>query len=277
MAVLKAEKEQRKRSDELILDDIWRSILNEETIRSIDIYDISINVEDGQVFLSGHVLKDCNDQRIEALARSIPGVMDVHNHLVTDHNLRIQVAQALGKDERTRPFIIPVNCCHGWVELGGIVPNQQLQLAAEEVAGSVSTVRGVTMLPRIEGDAEKSNRRAIQPSIGVRVYGADETEGIVTRVVINPHSRLVTHAVVRVSQTINGWPEVCDYLVPVEAMRIVNGSGIFLNRNTSAIDIFPLFNAANYPFAPLTWQPPYPYRVGNVLWPRHELLLEKKE
>ncbi|HVP20840.1 MAG TPA: BON domain-containing protein [Anaerolineaceae bacterium] len=277
MAVRKAEKEQRKRPDDLILDDIWRAVLNEETIRAIDINDISIDVEYGQVFLNGHVLNDNSDQRIEALARSVPGVMNVHNHLVTDHDLRIQVAQALGEDERTRHFMLPVNCCHGWVELGGMVPNRQLQLAAEEVAGSVSTVRGVIMLPRIAGAEDSSDHRAVQPCIGARVYGANETEGNVTRVIINPHNRLVTHAVVRVSQTIDGRLEVCDYLVPVEAMQVVDMDGILLNPITPAIESFPRFIPAEYPFAPLTWQPPYPYRVGNVLWPRHELLLEKKE
>lgn len=256
-----------KRPDEIVLGDIWQAIYKQETIRSIDIHDISINVEDGQVCLSGHISKDNNDQRIEAIAYTVSGVTAVHNHLVTDHDLSIQVAQALGENEQTRPLVLPVASNHGWIQLGGMVPNRELQRVAEKVAARVPTVRGIIMLPRIEGEDDKTHTRFVQPRIGVRVYGENGIEGIVVQVVIQPNNRLVSHAIVRVNQTIDGRHKSCDYMVPVQSMRIVDLGGIFLNRNSPAINAFPAYNPKEYPFAPLTWQPPYPYTVGNVRWP----------
>lgn len=258
------------RPDEAILEDIWQALLKQETIRAIDIHDISVNVENRQVCLSGHVSKDNNDQCIEENIWSVPGVTAVHNHLVTDHDLNIQVAQALGNDERTRPFILPVYSNHGWVKLGGAVPNRDIQRAAEETAASVPTVRGVILLPVIKGEQSTSVRDAVQPGIGVWVYGENGTGGTVYQVVINPQNRLVTHAIVRENHTMDGRKVWCDYLVPVESMQVVDEGGIFLNDRTMVISQFPVLNPANYPFASLTWQPPYPYTVGSVRWPRQQ-------
>ena len=186
------------------------------------------------------------------------------------------MAQTLSEDERTRRFNLPVYSYHGWISLCGEVPNHELQLYAEETAGRVPTVRGVTMLPRVTGESSNPERRAVQPQIGVRVYGENEIEGITTQVIIHPHNRLVTHAVVQVNYPKDGRPGFCDYLVPVKAMHLVDEGGIFLNRNTAAIFDFPVFHPANYPFAPITWQPPYPYRIGSVRWPRQEKVEAQK-
>lgn len=269
MAAQKASIKQIHRLDEEILKEIWQAVWKEETIRAIDSHDITMDVERGQVCLSGHISKDNNHQRIEAIAWSISGVIAVHNHLVTDYDLSIQVAQALGDDKRISLFVLPVSCCHGWVELGGTVPNRDIQLTAEAAAASVPAVRGVILLPNIKGECPSPVRDAVQPGIGVRVYGKGETEGTVYQVVINPQNRLVTHAVVRViyKHTSDGRQACCDYLVPVDSMQVVDTGGIFLKRETNVIHQFPVFNPTAYPFAPLTWQPPYPYAVGSVRWP----------
>jgi osmotically-inducible protein OsmY len=258
------------RPDDTILDHIWRSLWNEETINAIDIQNISVVVENGQACLSGHVSQDTINQRIEEIIRSIPGVMAVHNHLVADNDLSNQVAQVLGENESTRPFSLPVSCKHGWVELGGLVQNCEIQRAAEETAASVAAVRGVIRLPNIKGENPSPVRDAVQPRISVRVYGDDENEETVYQMVVNPQNRLVTHAIVRVNQFANGGQKSCDYLLPVEAMRLVGACGIFLIHRAPASNQFPVLISANYPFAPLTWLPPYPYAVGSVRWPRLE-------
>ena len=120
---------------------------------------------------------------------------------------------------------LPVYSFHGWVELGGSVPNREIQRDAEETAASVPSVRGVILLPDMAGEQKASARNAVQPRIGVRVFGEDETEGTVYQVVISPQNRLVTHAIVRVNRIIDGWQESCDYLIPVEAMDVVDEGG----------------------------------------------------
>lgn len=276
MVTRKAATIQMQHPDEKILGHIWQSLWKAETIRSIDIHDISVDVENGQVCLSGHVSRESNQQQIEEITRSVPGVISVHDHIVADHDLSIQIAQALGNDERIRPFTLPVHSYHGWVEIGGQVPNQAIQCAAEEIAANVPAVRGVILLPNIEGDHTFSVRDALQPRIDVQVYGKEETVGTVRQVVITPQNRLVTHAIVRISQLINGWQSSCDYLVPVKSMWVVNDGGILMSHSAPEIHQFPVFNPVDYPFAPLTWQPPYPYAVGSVRWPRQEMVKGKQ-
>ncbi len=263
------------RWDEAILQNIWQELWLDDTIPALDIDDISVDVENGQACLSGHVSKDANQQRIEEIARSVPWVNAVHNHLVSDHDLSIQVAEALGDNERTCPFILPVNSSHGWIELGGIVPNRDIQLLAEATAASVPEVRGVILLPDIEGEPNVLERVVLQPRIGVQVFGEGETEGTVYQVVISPQNRLVTHAIARVTHLIHDWLETCNYLVPVEAMNVVDEGGIFLNYTAPAINQFPVLTPTNFPLAPLTWQPPYPYAVGSVRWHSQHMKDEK--
>jgi osmotically-inducible protein OsmY len=268
MAVQKASSKPIHRADAEILDEIWQALWQEQTIRAIDSQDLSVAVERGQVCLSGHVSKSVHKQRIEAITWTTPGVVAVHNHLVSDLDLSLQVAQALGDDECTRLFVLPVFCDHGWVKLGGSVTNHDIQGAAEATAASVPAVRGVILLPEVMGEHAAPLRDAVQPGIGVRVYGEDEIEGSVYQVVINPQNRLVTHAIVRANQSANGRQAWFDYLVPVESMQVVDKGGIFFSHKTNVLSQFPVFNPAHYPYAPLTWQPPYPYAVGSVRWPR---------
>lgn len=258
------------RADKEIREDIWQALWKEDTIRAIDIHDFSVDVENGQVCLSGHVSKDGHDQGIAEVSWSIPGVVAVHNHLVSDRDLSLQVVQALGDDECTRPYVLPVGCFHGWVMLGGRVPNRTIQRVVEATAANVPAVRGIILLPDIPGEPVDPPRSSCQPRIGVRVYGEDETEGMVYQVVISPQNRLVTHAIVRVNQPVESRHAWHDHLVPVEVMQAVSAGGIFLSHKTKAISRFPIFNPAHYFYAPLTWQPPYPYAVGSVRWPRKE-------
>ena len=189
------------RTNDGILADIWDALWKEDTIRSLDLDSLSIDVKDGEVYLNGHLAQENNLLLIESIARSVAGVVAVHNYLVIDRDLIIQVAQALARDERTRPFILPVNAIHGWIHLGGEVPTCELQQVAEKVAGGVSGVRGVITLPRVTGENPTIPHRAVQPRIGAVVYGKDGEVGVVTQVVIQPDDRLVTHVVVRSNET----------------------------------------------------------------------------
>ena len=262
-----------QRADADILENIWNAFQKEDVVRFLDIQDVSMAVEEGQVFLSGHVARSLNQQRMEDMARSVPGVAAVHNHLVSDQDLTVQVARALGKNELVRSFVIPVYCFHGWISLGGAVPSRELQRAAEIAAAQIPTVRGVISGPRVMGEGEDAPRLALQPRIGARMYGGNETEGTISQAIIRPENRLVSHAVVRMKLGKEGCGAAGDYLVPVEAMDLVNEEEVFLFLDAPAINTFPLFLARDYPIAPLTWQPPYPYVVGRVRWPRDEKLL----
>jgi osmotically-inducible protein OsmY len=271
---------QSLRPDEDILPDLWEAVGQMDTIGSTDKRSLSIAIQDGVVVIEVHMAGTFNWRRVENIVRSVPGVNAVHNDLVADGDLEIQVAQALARDARTRPYILRVGSYHGWIRLGGTVPCQELQSAAEAVAAGVPAVRGVIALPRVTGETATPLRRAVQPRQGARVYGDDGEVGVVAQVVINPQDRLVTHRVVSsnefvASYDIGNFRRVTgDYLVPIEAARLVDQENVILARSTRSLTIYPRFEASAYPPAPFTWRPPYPYSLSVVRWSRLPIELD---
>ena len=257
-------------SDASILAEIWKLAPQQGGILALDMGSFSVSVEEGLIVLTGHLSKKYHRERIEAIACSVPGVHAVQNNLTVDSDLTIQVAANLAMDERTRHFIFPVGCVHGWIRLGGVVPRSELQRAAEEIAAHVPFVRGVLSRPRLIGENLETERRSIQPQLQAKVFDYNRQEGVVTQVVIQPRNRLVTHAVVSVSGFHDGRFLFHKYLVPVEAMEVVDQESIFLKRNGPPLNAFPAFEASDYPPAPVDWQPPYPYTAGTVRWPCDE-------
>ncbi|MBW3607732.1 MAG: BON domain-containing protein, partial [Actinobacteria bacterium] len=67
----------------------------------------------------------------------------MRNELVADDDLEIAVAEALGRDPRTRRQRIQVDAFQGIVHLRGEVPTGEVLAAAEEVAAAVHGVRSV--------------------------------------------------------------------------------------------------------------------------------------
>ena len=253
-------------SDDSILAEVWEAVRRYEVIRASDMGSFSISVQEGHVLLTGHVSKKYHRDLIEEIACSMPGVSAVQNKLVVDSDLTIQVAQALSKDERTRHFILPVGCAHGWVRLGGEVPRRELQIAAEEIAAQVPSVRGVLSRPGVIGECPEIERQPIQPQIQAKVFDYNRQEGVVTQVVIQPRNRLVTHVVVSASDFYNGRFMFHEYVVPVEAMEVVDQDSVLLKRNGPPLNAFPTFEPSDYPSASLDWQPPYPYAVEAIRW-----------
>jgi osmotically-inducible protein OsmY len=260
------------RTDEGILADIWDALWKVDTFRSLDLGSLSIDVKDGEVYLDGHLAQENNRPLIESIARSVAGVVAVHSHLVLDRDLIIRVAQALANDERTRPYILPVDAFHGWIHVGGEVPTGELQQVAEKVAAGVSGVRGVTILPRIAGENPTIPHRPAQPRIGAVVYGKDGEVGVITQVVIQPDNRLVTHVVVRSKELRDGNLVARETVVPLGAIDLVNNESIFLVRNGPSLNAYPALDPDEYPLALFTWKAPYPYTAGEVRWSIREIL-----
>jgi hypothetical protein len=225
-----------------------------------------MSMEAGELLLEGHLASETSRTRIRAIARDVPGVLVVHDHLVVDRDLAVEVAQALAADERTSPFVLPVGCDHGWIRVGGAVPDRQVQLAAEAVAAQVPHGRGVVALPGVTGEPPTPLRRALQPRPGARVWGEDGELGQVAQVVINPHNRLVTDVVVASSEVRESRRLQGDYVVPIQAIEISNAESVFLTHPHRSLAGFSAFDASAYPQAPVSWSLPYPYREGAVRW-----------
>lgn len=266
MIALNNRQEALANSDDNTLAEIWKAIHQYEEIRALGMDSFSISVLRGFVLLSGHVSKKYHRDLMEEIANSLPGVHAVQNKLVVDSDLTLQVAGRLSKDERTRHFVLPVGCARGWIRLGGEVPSREVQLAAEEIAGQTPFVRGVLSRPRVIGENPEPERSILQPRIKAKVYDYNRQEGVITHVMIEPRNRLVTHAVVSASDFQNGKSRVHEYLVPVEAMEVVNEESIILKRNGPPLNAYPVIELSNYPLTPSDWQPPHPYEAGLVRW-----------
>lgn len=266
MSNLNTHNNQSTHEDSSIQAEIWDKLWKRWEIRALDISSFSVSVKNGRVLLRGHLTMDSNRRLIESTCETIPGVVGVDNCLVIDHDLTMQVAQALAQDGRTRSLILPVGSYHGWVGIGGQVPNRSLQLAAQEVAASVSSVRGVISLPSVIGQDSLPQRHPVEPQVASQVYNLDGQVGTVTQVVIDPQTRLVNQIAVKAIDMWDGTPVRGEYLVPVASITLANKESVFLKRDGRRLQSFPPFDPSAYSLAPETWQPPYPYLPGTVLW-----------
>jgi hypothetical protein len=199
-------------------------------------------------------------------------VQEFHNELVVDDELAREVAQELAADPRTRPYIIPVGASHGWVQLGGEVPALEARLAAEEIAASVPSVRGVLTLPHLPGETDHScvatgKRNCLfQPQMGNRVYAQDGPAGKVAAVIINPRNRLVSHIAVEANYELKGRSVTGKFILPAQAIELATDESLFLYDTLSNLATRPVYQEADFPIAPPQWRPPYPYKPSAVRW-----------
>lgn len=273
MSNLNAHNTQPTDTDTSIQAEIWEELWKRWEIRALDISSFSATVKNGRVLLRGHLTMDSNRRLIESICASIPGVAGVDDCLVIDHELTMQVAQALAQDDRTGSFVLPLGSYHGWVGIGGDVPSRELQLAAEEVAASVPSVRGVISLPGVIGLEPLPQRHPVEPQLSSHVYNLDGQVGTVTQVVIDLQSRLVTDIVVSAINLWDGTPVYGEYSVPADSILLANNESVFLRRDGRHLQSFRPFDPSAYALAPETWQPPYPYLPGTVLLPEGQAKL----
>src|SRR6185436_14408373 len=186
------------RPDEDVRADVWTRLWHDPTTRAIESNALELEVHNAEVFLMGHVTTVTHRRQMAELARGVRGVKAVHNLLVADPDLVIDVAQALAADARTHSSMILVGAFHGWIHLGGEVPDLETRTAVEQVAAHVARVRGVLTLPHLPQAHlyHIENGRPLQPRRGEAVYAQDGPAGRVTQVVISPRNRLVSYIVV---------------------------------------------------------------------------------
>jgi hypothetical protein len=232
------------------------------------------------VSLSGHVGTATDRLRADSALRQVPGVLAVQNDLVADDDLVNLVAQALAKDERTRHETIFVAVNHGVVILSGLRNSSKARAAAEECAGQVPSVRGVSNYIEAPGAVvDAVQERIVQPSIGQEVFASDMSLGRVEQVIINPHNRRVVAMVVRGQfpdrQRRN--PRMRSYETPMEEGRLTVPAAhiTFVTPTVVQLRISGIAAAGHDDFAPgdftrpdHSWRPPYPYAANECLWAR---------
>ena len=237
---------------------------------------IEIVVQDGLATLRGHVNTSGERQRVEDIIQEVRGVQGLENRLVIDYEVEVAVAQALGRDPRTRNDIVKVSSRFGRVFLQGRVPTLEIQTAAEEVAATVPQVRSIINRLRMSRrPAAKTALRIVEPRIGQEVYAVNDPIGKVYQVVISPRSPRVSAVIVRgklpdpqqakLRQLADMWPQQeRTVVIPAESVDFVT-TAVFLTLTALECAQLPDFNPANFATPDAAWEPPFPYHREEVL------------
>ena len=118
----------------------------------LDLDGVEATVEGGVVRLTGQVRDMAARRRVEAIARSVEGVIDVENALDTGRIVRARVTTALFNDPRTKLAVIEVIDEQGMITLREQVDSPEVREAAEEIASEQPGVVGVINALRVQAD-----------------------------------------------------------------------------------------------------------------------------
>ncbi len=119
--------------DSQVRDDVRRAIEKYARMR-VDIAGVDIQVVDGVLWLRGFVSSEMNRRLVEDLSRSVVGVAEIHNLLITDSDLSARISHALASDPRTAEERIGVYSSLGRVHLRGSVHTAVAREATAQIA-----------------------------------------------------------------------------------------------------------------------------------------------
>lgn len=124
--------------DERLCHAVIEAISRSEPIRASSLGGIKVHATDGKVEMQGIIASEALKYVAEQLARAVPGVKSIVNHLATDAEVERRVAAALASDEATRHQRIAVRVQDNTVTLYGAVGSQGEADTVAAVAGSVT-------------------------------------------------------------------------------------------------------------------------------------------
>lgn len=269
-----------RRSTAETVADANRALHAAGIVRASDSGDVSVTLCNGEATLSGHVGTFADRLNAESVLRQVPGVRGVQDDLVADDDLVNLVAQALANDERTRSETIFVAASHGVVILSGLRNSSKARAAAEECAGQVSSVRGVSNYIETPGAVvAAAEERVLQPRIGQEVFANDMSLGRVERVIVNPRNRRVVAVLVNgpFPEQQRARPSWRSYETRVEERRLrVSAADIdFVTPTVVQLRINGAAAVRGDDFAPRDfvqpdrgWRAPYPFTATDCLWAR---------
>lgn len=112
--------------------------------------EITVTVDDDRVTLAGYVPSTSIRDMAAILTGTVTGVDEVVNDLIAAPDLERSVAMALAADDRTRSWPIRVQADLGYVQLQGLVPDEEVVQAALEVARKVEGPREIVNALKVQ-------------------------------------------------------------------------------------------------------------------------------
>ncbi|MCL4270860.1 MAG: BON domain-containing protein [Anaerolineales bacterium] len=266
------------RKDAEIKADITHALWKDNVLRVLGYREIDVRVKDGVVNFTGYITNSSSQSRIKNAIRSIPGIVEVRNHLILDDKLTLDIAAALGVLEGTYhcKFFTGVN--YGVASIGGTVKDWKIRALAEKCASENPNTRGVINHIKVSGSEPRLRELPfLQPAIEEPIYFLDWVFGVVKKVVINPNNRRVIAMLVRgkfpeppneAKPRVEGDPPIQErfIVIPMETVRHLTRVSGFLNIKSRERNRYSAFDPGLFTIPPIEWTPPYPYCPSDVLF-----------
>lgn len=265
-------------ANENLAEKVDRALWDIGVLRSTDYREIEIAVRDGVVYLGGHVISTGNQQKAEDAALTTQGVLGVKSFLVSDDQLRREVAGALGEIEHVHGVKFFTGTQNGVIVLNGEVGSSNIRLLAEKCAASIPAVRGVINYVRSpDVDLKSEDHRFLQPAVGKQIYFRDGLPGMIQKVIINPNNRRVVAMIVRGRfSALQQDPRFQAYgedqvperliVIPMSAVRFLTKYSGYLNIDSSEAASYRDFNRSDFATPRGNWTPPYPYCPDDIFF-----------
>jgi osmotically-inducible protein OsmY/sporulation protein YlmC with PRC-barrel domain len=186
------------------------------------------------------------------LRRDEIGQLPRYQPAASDDEIQTQVVRALETQPETRGQGLHVEVERGLVRLLGEV-SEAVTRAATYLARWIRGVIGV----------EDRTRRPGEPGfrIGAPAFALDGRTGRLDKVVVDPHTRRITHLVID-----RGWLLTEDRVVPVALVERATPEGIFLHLNSHEVARQPLYREERFGSPPPDWEPLPEYAATDVLF-----------
>jgi osmotically-inducible protein OsmY len=140
------------RPDSDLADAVHDALWNYPRLR-VDMRAVNMRVIDGEVWLTGNVSNVLNRRVMSELLEDIEGLTAVHNELIADDELAIQISRALADDPRTHSQRLGVYPNLGTVYLRGTVTTPEAAQAVLEIATKANHTQQVVSQVLINGAA----------------------------------------------------------------------------------------------------------------------------
>lgn len=267
-----------QKTDVEMKEAIYHALWEDAVLRALEYHEMDVYVNNGIVYLNGHIVSTNSMRRVENAIRGIPGIVGIKNNLVLDDKLRVDVAISLSDLEHKYHCKFFTGASHGVISLNGIVSDKSVKLLAEQCASSNPRVRGVLNDVRISGMKPGLQPQPfLQPAIGAIIYFLDGVLGVVRQVIINPDNRCAIQIVLQgqfsgqkqsLSLLTNNQAEILQnaIVIPVNLIRYLTHSSGFLTIKSTETTCYEDFNPLSFIAPPTDWALPYPYRSGDVLF-----------
>ena len=131
------------RSDRDLQQEV-ENVLFDLTQLHVDFKGMDIRVLDSVLYLRGNISSSLRSDVVQDQASGVPGLLGIKNELLGDDELAADLAEALGRDPRTRDLPIGIYPKLGVVRVGGAVHNAQQKAAVEEIVRNFPGVRGLS-------------------------------------------------------------------------------------------------------------------------------------